>query len=104
MQKKNGSEHVIFQFVNGDDVLLDQVENEMPSLDIPTLKKPRTGALVGPVDQYNRIRYLDMATLSHNMVLTKKRLEDANNTWSKDGIPLAWRVSTVYLSVYDAEV
>ena len=81
-----------FQFLSADDALLDQVEN-MPSLDVPCLRKPRTGALVGPVDQYNRIRYLDMATLSHNMVLTKKRLEDENNNWSKDGIPLAWKVN-----------
>ena len=66
--------------------------DNMPSLDVPCLRKPRSGALVGPVDQYNRIRYLDMATLSHNMVLTKKRLEDENNNWSKDGIPLAWKV------------
>lgn len=64
----------------------------MPSLDVPGLRKPRLGELTGPIDQYNRIRYLDMATLSHNLVLTKRLLEDDSNNWSKEGIPLAWKV------------
>ena len=64
----------------------------MPSLDVPCLRKPQFGDLTGPIDQYNRKRYLDMATLSHNMVLTKRLLEDEQNNWSKNGIPLAWKV------------
>ena len=81
----------IFQFINGDDVLLDQIEN-MPSLDVPCLRKPRFGGLAGPIDQYNRKRYLDMTALSQNLVLTKRLLEDSENNWSKNGIPLAWKV------------
>ena len=84
---------IYFQFINGDDALLDQVEN-MPSLDVPCLRKPRFGELSGPVDQYNRKRYLDMATLTQNLVLTKRLLEDEDKSWSKNGIPLAWKVST----------
>ena len=70
---------------------MDQIEN-MPNLDVPCLRKPRFGDLTGPVDQYNRKRYLDMAALTHNLVLTKRLLEDESNNWSKDGIPLAWKV------------
>ena len=70
---------------------MDQIEH-MPNLDVPCLRRPRLGELSGPIDQYNRTRYLDMAALSHNLVLTKRLLEDEGNNWSKDGIPLAWKV------------
>ena len=87
------------QFILGDDVLLDQVSNA-PNLTLPPLRRPVSGTLVGPIDQYNRLRYLDMTALATNLRLTKRELEDKNKTWNRDGIPLAWKVS-IQIHVFD---
>lgn len=71
---------------------MDQIEN-MPNIDIPTLRRPVTGHMVGPTDQFNRIRYLDMRALANNLQRTKRELEDSHNNWKKNGIPLAWKVT-----------
>ena len=84
----------MLQFVNGDDVLLDMVENG-PSVDVPTLKRPiHDGPLEGPVSQYRRVRYLDMDAIAVNLRTTVRMLEDESNNWKKDGIPMKWKVNT----------
>ena len=83
---------IFIKFIQGDDALLDQVTNA-PNLTLPPLRRPVSGTLIGPIDQYNRLRYLDMKALATNLRLTKRELEDKNKTWNRDGIPLAWKVS-----------
>ena len=68
------------------------VENS-PSVDIPTLRRPTEGQpLDGPAGQYKRTRFLDMDALATNIRTTVRLLEDESNSWSKDGIPLKWKV------------
>ena len=78
--------------MSGDDALIEQVATA-PNLSLPPLRRPVSGTLIGPTDQYNRLRYLDMKALATNLRLTKRELEDENKTWNRDGIPLAWKVS-----------
>ena len=88
----------MFKFITGDDALLDMVENS-PSVDIPPLRKPDYGqTLDGPIGQYQRQRFLDMSCLSENLRATKRALEDENNNWSKNGIPLPWKVNSAVKS------
>ena len=68
------------------------VENS-PSPDIPTLRRPADGKpLSGPAGQYKRTRFLDMDALAANLRTTVRLLEDGSNNWSKDGIPIKWKV------------
>ena len=78
--------------MSGDDALLDLVENS-PSPDVPTLRRPSRGQpLTGPAGQYRRTRFLDMEALAVNIRTTVRLLEDGSNNWSKDGIPIKWKV------------
>ena len=65
----------------------------MPNLDVPPLRRPVNGNMIGPTDQFDRVRYLDMKALANDLRLTKRELEDSNNNWQQSGIPLAWKVS-----------
>ena len=68
------------------------VENS-PSPDIPTLRRPADGKpLSGPAGQYKRTRFLDMDALAANLRTTVRLLEDGSNNWSKEGIPIKWKV------------